>query len=174
VARPSSLPCDAVRHVSNNPVALCHPLPYGRRAAPSKKDDEALERKTNNYATPVRRQCHDVGPAGPVTSVTIGSVRPSRRPNTIPATVSPSPTLWKRAAPERRHASYCTPVQPGVNSTLEPSRGQSPNKRPLHRQPRSRSWTHTGRAMTPRQKRDSPRRSSTPRRYTPYLYTYMK
>jgi hypothetical protein len=39
---------------SDNPVALCHPLPYGRRAAPSKEDDGALEGKTDDYATPAQ------------------------------------------------------------------------------------------------------------------------
>jgi hypothetical protein len=77
-------------------------------------------------------------------------------PNAIPATASPSPTLWKRAATGRRHTSYCTPVRPHVNGTLESSHGRSPNRRPLHRHPQSRSWTCTGRAMTPRQTRDSP------------------
>jgi hypothetical protein len=62
---------------SNNPVALCHPLPYGRRVAPSKKDGGALEGKTNNYATLVQGQRRDVGPAGLVTSVAIDPVRPS-------------------------------------------------------------------------------------------------
>jgi hypothetical protein len=39
--------------VNNNPVALCHPLPYGRRAASSRKDDGALEGKVSSYATPM-------------------------------------------------------------------------------------------------------------------------
>jgi hypothetical protein len=39
---------------SNNPVALCHPLPYDRRVAPSKKDGGALEGKTNDYSTPAQ------------------------------------------------------------------------------------------------------------------------
>jgi hypothetical protein len=41
--------------VSNNPVALCHPLLYGWRAAPSRKDGGVLEGKENNYAAPVQR-----------------------------------------------------------------------------------------------------------------------
>jgi hypothetical protein len=62
---------------SNNPVALCHPLPHGQRAAPLKKDGGALEGKTNDYAAPAQGQRRDVGSAGPVTSVAIGPVRPS-------------------------------------------------------------------------------------------------
>jgi hypothetical protein len=64
-----------------------------------------------------------------------------RRPHAIPATASPSPTLWKRATTGRRHTSCCAPVRPHVNGTLESSHGRSPNMRPLHRHPRSRSWT---------------------------------
>jgi hypothetical protein len=59
VARPSPPLCDAVRHGQHNPVALCHPLPYGRRAAPSRKDGGALEGKVNSYAAPVQEQRRD-------------------------------------------------------------------------------------------------------------------
>jgi hypothetical protein len=79
---------------SNNPVALCHPLPYGRHATHSKKDDGALERKTNDYVAPAQGQRCDVGPTGPVTSVTIGPVRPS------PPSPTPSRTL-------HQHPQYC-------------------------------------------------------------------
>jgi hypothetical protein len=65
-------------------VALHHPLPYGWRAAPSKKDGGALEGKTNDYAAPAQGQRRDVGPAGPVTSVSIGPVRPSP-PSSVPS-----------------------------------------------------------------------------------------
>jgi hypothetical protein len=41
--------------VSNNPVALYHPLLYGRRAAPSRKDSGALKGKVNSYVAPVQR-----------------------------------------------------------------------------------------------------------------------
>jgi hypothetical protein len=33
---------------SNSPVTLYHPLPYGRRAAPSKEDGGALEGKKDD------------------------------------------------------------------------------------------------------------------------------
>jgi hypothetical protein len=62
---------------SNNLMALCHPLPYGRRATPSKENGRALEGETDDYAAPAQGQRRDVGPAGPVTSVAIGPVRPS-------------------------------------------------------------------------------------------------
>jgi hypothetical protein len=69
--------------------------------------------------------------------------RPRRHPGhciTLPVTASPSPTLWKLAATGRRHTSYCTPVRPRVNGTLESSHGRSPDWRLLHRHPRSHSW----------------------------------
>jgi hypothetical protein len=99
-------------------VTLCHPLPYGRRAAPSKKDGGALKGKTNNYATSVQGQRCDVGPAGPVTSVAIGPVRPSPPPptpsrplqrhcNSAVGTAAPSPTLLRCTGTRHRHALYC-------------------------------------------------------------------
>jgi hypothetical protein len=104
-----SLHCETLCGMaSNNLVALCHPLPYDRRATPSKKDSGALEVKADDYATPAQGQRHDVGPAGPVTFVAIGPVRPSpSSPNTIPVTASPSPTLWERVVTGRRHAGHC-------------------------------------------------------------------
>jgi hypothetical protein len=58
-------------------VALCHPLPYDRRAAPSKRDGGALEGKTDDYVASAQGQRHDVASAGPVTPVAIGPVQPS-------------------------------------------------------------------------------------------------
>jgi hypothetical protein len=72
---------------SNNLMALCHPLPYDRRAAPSKEDGRALEGETDDYDAPAQGQRRDVGPAGPVTSVAISPVRPSPPPPT------PNPAL---------------------------------------------------------------------------------
>jgi hypothetical protein len=63
------------------------------------------------------------------------------------------------------------PVRPLVSGTLESARGRTPNGRPLHRHPRSRSWMDTGRAMTSRQKQDSLGRPSTPRHCAPYHHT---
>jgi hypothetical protein len=93
--------------VSNYPVALYHPLPYGRRTAPSKKDGRALGGKTHDRSTVARD--------GAVTSGQRERSPPSlsalcdrpRRRDAIPATASPSPTLWKHAATGHRHASHC-------------------------------------------------------------------
>jgi hypothetical protein len=92
---------------SNNPVALFHPLPYGRCAAPSKKDGGALKGKMNDYSTPAQDYA--------VTSGRWGRSPPSpsalcdhpRHRDAIPATTSPSPMLWKCAATRHRHAGYC-------------------------------------------------------------------
>jgi hypothetical protein len=40
--------------VSDRPAALYHPLPYGRRTAPPKKDGRTLEGATHDYSAPAR------------------------------------------------------------------------------------------------------------------------
>jgi hypothetical protein len=75
---------------------------------------------------------------------------------------------WGDKTPPRR--LLCALPLP-VSRTLEPMYGRRPHGRPLHRHPRSHSWTDTGHSMTPRQMQDSPGRPSTPQRCTPCLYT---
>jgi hypothetical protein len=157
---------------SNNPVAMCHPLPYDRRAAPSRKDGGALEGKVNSYATPVQERRRDARPAGSVTSVAISPMRPS------PPSPTPSPTpSW----PLHRHPRRCrsmrqrdaaTPatVPPYGLASTAPSSPHTGGRRTGNR------YTATleaapGRAMMPRQRQDSSGRPSTPRRCTPCLYT---
>jgi hypothetical protein len=93
--------CSANRHcatlcgmASDDPVALCHPLLYGRRAAPSKEDCGALEGKTDDYSTPAQDYAvmsgrRDRSPPSP--SVLCGHPRrPEHHPRhciTIPNTV---------------------------------------------------------------------------------------
>jgi hypothetical protein len=84
--------------VSNNPVALCHPLPYGWRPSPSRRDGGALEGKTNNYATSVQVQRRDARPAGSVTPIAIGLVRLSP-PSQVPS------------RPLHRHPRHCGSVR---------------------------------------------------------------
>jgi hypothetical protein len=84
--------------VSNNPVALFHPLPYGRRTTPSKKDDRALEGETYDYSTPAQDHAMTSGQwerSPPSPSALCD--HPHHR-DAILVTASPSPTLWKRAA----------------------------------------------------------------------------
>jgi hypothetical protein len=93
--------------VSNRPAALYHPLPYGRCTAPSNKDGGTLEGMTHDYSAPARDSA--------VTSGQLERSPPSpsalcdrpRHRNAIPATTSPYPTMWKRAATECCHASPC-------------------------------------------------------------------
>jgi hypothetical protein len=113
----------------------------------------------------------DVRPTGTVFPVAVSPVRPS--------------------TPLQRHAGYCdnipnavevhgdrtSPrpplylVRTPVNATLKPACGRQPGSQPLHHHPRSRSWRHTGHAVTPPQKRDLPEQPSTPWHCTPCLYT---
>jgi hypothetical protein len=169
--RPSPPLFDAVRHGQRRSRGTVPPTPIwstrrtlerGRRS-PRREDGRLLHARTG-----LRR---DVGPAGPVTSVAIGPVRLS------PPSPTPSQALHHhpqhyggrgdKTLPRRL---LCAP-RPPVSRTLEPMYGRRPNGRPLQRHPRSRSWTDTGHAMTPRQMQDSPGRSSTPQRFTPCLYT---
>jgi hypothetical protein len=142
--------------VSNNLVALCHPLPYGQLAAPSKKDGGALEGKTGDYAAPAQGQRRDAGPARPVTSVTISPVWPSP-PSPTPTghCITISFTVGGRGNKAPPCRLLCA-LRPPVSRTLELMYERQPNRRPLQPHPRSRSWTDTGHAMTPRQIQDSP------------------
>jgi hypothetical protein len=150
--------------VGNRPAALYHPLPYGRRTTPSKKDGGTLEGMTHDYSAPARD--------GTVTSGQWERSPPSPSAlcdhpghcTTIPDAVG----ACGDGTPPRQ--PLCL-VRPHVNGTLESSRGQPSNEQPLHHPPRSRSWTRTGHAMTPRQKRYSPGQPSTLWHCTPCLYT---
>jgi hypothetical protein len=120
---------------SNNLVALCHPLPYGRRTAPSKKDGGALEGKMNDYAAPAQGQHRDVRPAGPVTSVTIGPVRPSPPSQHHPGHCIPiSYTVGRRGDKMPPRRLLCA-LRPPISRTLEPMYRQRPNERPRHPPP---------------------------------------
>jgi hypothetical protein len=93
--------------VINYSVALYHPLSYGRRTAPSKRDGRALEGKMHDCSATARDDAVMSGQqkwSPPSTSALCD--RPSRR-DAIPATASPSPMLWKHAATGNRRASHC-------------------------------------------------------------------
>jgi hypothetical protein len=108
---------------SNNSMALCHPLPYDRRAAPSKEDGGALEGKTNDYSTPAQDYAMTSGQWGRSPPSPSSLCDHPRHRDAIPATATPSPTLWKRAVTGRGHAGYCASY--GLTSTapLSPHAG---------------------------------------------------
>jgi hypothetical protein len=156
---------------SDNPVALCHPLPYGRRAAPSKEDGGALEGKTDDYATPAQDYAVTSGRwdrSPPSPSVLCGH---PRRPQHHPGHCITIPNTMGGRGDKTPPRQLLCALRPPVSRTLEPMYGRRPNGRPLQRHPRSCSWTDTGHAMTPRQMQDSPGRPSTPQRCTPCPYT---
>jgi hypothetical protein len=103
---------------SGSPLALCRPLPYGRHAAPSKEDGGALEGKTDNYSTPTQDYVMTSGQqdrSPPSPSVLCGH---PRRPNTIPGTASPSPTLWGGMG--RQDAATPDAVRPAASRQPHP------------------------------------------------------
>jgi hypothetical protein len=150
LARPSLPLCRAVRRGQQQPRGTVPSTPVrptrrsleeGRRS-PRREDEQLLRARTG-----LRR---DVKPVGAVTSIAIGPVRPSppsrRHPGhctNIPDAVG---ACGNRTPPRRLLCS----VRPHVNDVLESSRGRPSNRRPLRCHPRSRSWTSTGHAMTPR------------------------
>jgi hypothetical protein len=101
----------------DSPVALCHQLPYSRRAAPSKEDGKALEGKTDDYSTPTQDYAvtsgqRDRSPPSP--SVLCGH---PHRPNIISCTASPSPTLWGSG---RQDATTPAVVRPAASHQPHP------------------------------------------------------
>jgi hypothetical protein len=108
--------CGHLRHcttlcgeASVNSVIMCHPPPYGRRAAPSKEDGGTLEKGTDTCPTPTRDDA--------VTSDQRSASPPSppalcghpRRCATIPGPVQPSPAPWEPRTTRRCHARGCAP-----------------------------------------------------------------
>jgi hypothetical protein len=129
-------------------VTLCYPLfvrPMrrtleGGRRNPQKGDGRLLHAR--------RGQCRDIRPVRCVSSVTIGPVRPSPPPRRHPGHCSAiSNAVGVRGEKTPPRLPLCT-LRPPVGYTLESAYGRQPNGKLLHRHPRSRSWTNTGRAMT--------------------------
>jgi hypothetical protein len=147
--RPGSTP----RHCATRSRTAGTPRPRKETAEPSKGDRRLFRARPG--------PCRDIGHAP---AVTISPVRPSQPLQRHPRRCG---NTWRQdiATP------LLCPVRPLVSGTLESARGRTPNWRPLHRHPRSRSWTDTGCAMTSRQKQDSPGRPSTPRHCAPYCHT---
>jgi hypothetical protein len=169
--RPSPPLCGAVRRgwrqsrdaVPSTLVRLTHhALEIGRRN-PRRGDGRLL------HACPGLRR--DVTPAGPVTSVAVGPMRPSTPSRHHPGHCIAIPDAVEARGDGTSPRPLLCLVQPPISNTLESARGRPPNWQPLHRHPRSRSWTDTGHAMTSRRKQDSPGRPSTLRHYSPHHHT---
>jgi hypothetical protein len=156
--------------VSNYPVALYHPLPYGRRTTPSKKGRRNPQREDARLLLARTGRRRDVRPVGAVTSVAISPVRPSPPPRRHPGHCITIPDAVEACGDRTPPRQPLCLVWSYVNGTLESSRGRPSNEQPLRHPPRSHSWTHRH-AMTPRQKRDSPGRPPTPWHCTSCLHT---
>jgi hypothetical protein len=163
--------CDTVRHGQQPPrgtvpptqVRLAHrTLEKGRRN-PRRKDARLLRARMG------RRR--DVRLVGAVTSVAISPVRPSPPPRRHPGHCITIPDAVEACGDGTPPCQPLCLVRTHVNGTLESSRGRPSNELALRHAPRSHSWTRTGHAMTPYQKRDSPGQPSTPWRCTPSLHT---
>jgi hypothetical protein len=144
--------------VSNNPVALYHPLPYGRRAAPSKKDGGALEGKVNNYATPCKDNTvtsgrRDRSPPSP-SALCDHPHRPQRHPGhciTIPDVVEacgdetpPRWLLYPRTASRQRHPRTLTrALAEQETSTPPPSKSLLDAHRTRHDAPLEARFART-------------------------------
>jgi hypothetical protein len=90
---------------SVNSVTLCHPLPYGRRTAPS-KEDKGYEHLSRAHAGQHRDQW-SVSPPSPSALYSH-----PRYCATIPHAVAPSPALWEPGTTRHRHARCCASYGP--------------------------------------------------------------
>jgi hypothetical protein len=114
--------CGHLRHcttlcskASVNSVTLCHPPPYGRRAAPSKEDGETLEKGTGTCPTPTR----DDAVTSDQRSASPHHLRPC---SAIPAAVQPSRALCSHP---QRHGNpgrqdVATPVAVHLTTFRQP------------------------------------------------------
>jgi hypothetical protein len=155
---------------SVNSVTLCHPLPYGRRAAPSKEDDRALEKGTDICHAPTRDNT--------VTSNQWSASPPSlsalyshpHRCATIPCAATPSLTLWEPGTTRHRHAAA---VHLTALRQLHPRVSvRTATKREAPTQPPSKPFLGGYRTRHDvRREQDSPGRLSTPWHCTPFRHT---
>jgi hypothetical protein len=129
--RPSPPLCDAVRHgrpqprgtVSPTPVRpTCRALERGQWN-PRREDERLLHARTE--------LCRDVGPAGPVTSVSIGPVRPS----------PPSPTPSQALHHHLLHCGGTGRQDAATPAVVRPAASCQPH-------PRANVWTMTEREVS--------------------------
>jgi hypothetical protein len=139
--------------------------PRKRTAEPSKGDGRLF------HACPGLRHDVDVRPAGPVTSVAVGPVRPSPpSQHHLEHCITTLDVVRVRDDKTPPHQLLCA-LRPPVSRTLESAYGRRLHKRLQHCHPRSHSWADTGHATTLRRKTDSPGRPSTPLYCAPCRHT---
>jgi hypothetical protein len=96
----------------------------------------------------------------------------------IPVAAAPRRALWRHPGAVGACGDKTSPQQPLCHVWASRQRHPriGPPRRPvnqlLHRSPRSRSCTSTGRPTTPQRERDSPGRPSAPQHCSPYRYMY--
>jgi hypothetical protein len=127
-------------------VTLCRLLLYIKRVEPSKGAGGTLECSFRDH-TGLR---HDVRPAGAAIPVAVSSVQPSPSLQRHTAYCSYTPdTVGTHEGRTSPYLPLCL-VRASVDDPLEHVRGRWPDSQPLHRDPRSRSRSGTGRTTTPR------------------------
>jgi hypothetical protein len=106
--RPSPPLCDAVRHGRCQSRDTVPPTLVWLMRRAFERGQRSPRRGDRRLLHAYPRLHRDVRPAGqsPPSSVLCDH---HRRPNTIPGTASPSPTLWGYGATRRRHTSCCAP-----------------------------------------------------------------
>jgi hypothetical protein len=125
------------------------PHPQKRMAKPSKGRRTSTTRPHKDNAMTSGRR--DRSPPSP----SVLCDHPRRPQHHLGHCITIPNTVRGRGDKTPPHRLLCAPWPP-VSRTLKPMYGRRPNGRPLHRHPRSRSWTDTMHAMTPRQIQDSP------------------
>jgi hypothetical protein len=152
LARPSPPLCDTVRHGQQLPHGTVPPTPVRPAHRTLEKGWQSPQREGARLLRNRTRRRRDVRPAGAVTSITIGPVRPPPPSRRHPGHCTTTPDAVEACGDGTPpHQPLCL-VRPHVNGTIECPRRRPSNGQPLRRHPRNCSWTRTGHAMTPHQK----------------------
>jgi hypothetical protein len=135
LARPSPPLCDIVWHGQQQPRGTVPPTPIRPTHRTLEKGQQS-PRRGDVRLLHARTGLHrDVRPAGAVTSVTIGPVRPSPPSRCHPGHCITIPDPVEACGDRTPPRQPLCLVRPHVNSTLESSHGRPSNRRPLRRHP---------------------------------------
>jgi hypothetical protein len=111
---------------SVNFVTLCRPLPYGRRAAPSKKDGRTLEKGMDAYPMPTQDNAVTSGQRSASFPSPPAPCGHPRHCSAIPSAVG---TQDDKTPPR---PLLCT-LRPPISRTLESAYEQRPNRKFPHK-----------------------------------------